>query len=391
MTEKLFYLDPYISEAHCQVEDIIEKDGKFEIVLESTPFYPEGGGQPCDFGYIDNIKVEYVYEKDDIIYHVASQKPENKIVNCKVDLERRIDHTQQHSGEHIMSAAFFKLYKVSNAGFHLGEEYVTIDILLKDMTQEMITAAENLANYYVFRNEPVKTYYLSKEEAVKLPLRKEIKADGNIRIVQMGENLDYSACCGTQVRRTGEIGPIKIVKWEKNKGMTRVYIKCGYRALKNYQVKHDYITEVAKGFSVEINDVVNKVKAQTEEVVSLKKQISNLYGKIALGEAEKLAEKATPSKLIIAEYTEEDFDFLDKLYEKLKDQEYILILSSLKDKRLLLAHNGAFDLDCGKLFKENLKEFNGRGGGNSKRAQASFTEETELKKFSDYLGGLELN
>lgn len=346
-------------------------------------------GQPCDLGYIDDIKVEYVHEEDEVIYHVTSQKPKNKIVNCKVDLERRIDHTQQHSGEHIMSAAFFKLYKVSNAGFHLGEEYVTIDILLKDISEEMILAAENLANAYVFKNEPVKTYYLQKEEALKLPLRKEIKAEGSIRIVQMGEKLDFSACCGTQVKRTGEIGTIKVVKWEKNKGMTRVYIKCGNRALKDYQAKHNYITEIAKGFSVETNDVVNKVKAQTEEVVSLKKQISNLYGKIASGEAEKLIEKAT-SKLITAEYSEESFDFLDKLYESLKDKEYILVLSSLKDKKLLLAHNGAFDLDCGKLFKEKLKEYNGRGGGNAKRAQASFAEEADLKNFAEYLGSLEL-
>ena len=138
MTEKLFYLDPYISEAECKVESIINKDDKYEIILESTPFYPEGGGQPSDTGYIDDIRVEYVYEKDEVIYHVTSKKPNNSLVKCKVDMERRIDHTQQHSGEHLMSAAFFKLYKVSNAGFHLGEEYVTIDIELKDISQGMM-------------------------------------------------------------------------------------------------------------------------------------------------------------------------------------------------------------------------------------------------------------
>lgn len=389
MTEKLFYNDPYISEAQCEVEDIIEKDGKFEIVLKSTPFYPEGGGQPCDFGFIDGIRVEYVHEENGTIYHVMSQKPKNKTVNCKVDLERRIDHIQQHSGEHLMSAAFFKLYGASNDGFHMGEEYATLDVLLKDISEEMIKKAENEANSYVFRNEPVKTYFLTKEEAEKLPLRKKIKAEGKIRIVQMGENIDFVACCGTQVNRTGEVGTIKIVKWEKYKGMTRVYIKCGMRALKDYQVKHDYITEIAKGFSAEVSDVVKKVKSQSEEITAMKKQISNLYAKVASAEAEELISKAD-SKVIIKEYKEEGFDFLDKLYESLKDKEYILILSSLKDKRLLLAHNGAFDLDCGKLFKEKIKEYNGRGGGNAKRAQASFAEEADLRSFADYLKGLDL-
>ncbi len=384
MTKKLFYDDPYICEAECEVEDIIEKDDKFEVVLKSTPFYPEGGGQPSDTGFIDNIRVEYVHEENDVIYHVMGDKPSKSVVKCMVDFERRVDHIQQHSGEHLMSAAFFKLYKVSNAGFHLGTDYVTIDIEMQDITAEMIRKIEAEANSYIFRNEPVKTYFLSKEEALKLPLRKEIKAEGNIRMVQMGESIDYSACCGTQVNRTGEVGIIKIIKWEKNKGMTRVYIKCGWRALKDYQIKHDYVTEIAHGFSVEDSGIIEKIKGQNDTIEDLRKQVSNLYSKIASKEAEALIE-GSDSKFIIAEYNEEGFDFLDKVYEKLKDTETILILSSIKDKKLILAQNGSFDFQCGKLFKEKLKEFDGRGGGNAKRAQASFKDATSMQSFVEYL------
>ncbi len=384
MTKKLFYDDPYICEAECEVEDIIEKDNKFEVVLKSTPFYPEGGGQPADTGFIDNIRVEYVHEENDIIYHVMGEKPSSKSVKCKVDFERRVDHIQQHSGEHLMSAAFFKLYKVSNAGFHLGIDYVTIDIEMQDITVEMIRKVEAEANSYIFRNEPVKTYFLSKEEALKLPLRKEIKAEGLIRMVQMGESIDYSACCGTQVNRTGEVGIIKIIKWEKNKGMTRVYIKCGWRALKDYQIKHDYVTEIARGFSVEDSGIIEKIKGQNEAIEELRKQVSNLYSKIASKEAEALIE-SSDTKFIISKYNEEGFDFLDKLYEKLKDTEAILILTSIKDKKLILAQNGSFDFECGKLFKEKLKEFDGRGGGNAKRAQASFQDATSMESFAEYL------
>lgn len=384
MTKKLFYDDPYICEAECEVEDIIKKDDKFEIVLKSTPFYPEGGGQPCDTGFIDNIRVEYVHEENDIIYHVMGEKPSKSLVKCKVDFERRVDHIQQHSGEHLMSAAFFKLYKVSNAGFHLGLDYVTIDIEMQDITAEMIRKIEAEANSYIFRNEPVKTYFLTKEEALKLPLRKEIKAEGNIRMVQMGESIDYSACCGTQVNRTGEVGIIKIIKWEKNKGMTRVYIICGWRALRDYQIKHDYVTEIAHGFSVEDSGIIEKIKGQNETIEDLRKQVSNLYSKIASKEAEALI-KSSDSKFIIGEYNEEGFDFLDKLYEKLKDRNAILILSSIKDKKLILAQDGSFDFQCGKLFKEKLKEFDGRGGGNAKRAQASFQDATSMERFAQYL------
>jgi alanyl-tRNA synthetase len=384
MTKKLFYEDPYICEAQCEVEEIIAKDNKFEIVLKSTPFYPEGGGQPCDTGLIDNIRVEYVHEENDIIYHVTSEKPANKSVKCKVDFERRVDHIQQHSGEHLMSAAFFKLYKVSNAGFHLGVDYVTIDIEMQDITEEMIKKVETEANSYIFRNEPVKTYFLSKEEALKLPLRKEIKAEGIIRMVQMGESIDYSACCGTQVNRTGEVGIIKIIKWEKNKGMTRVYIICGWRALRDYEIKHDYVTEIARGFSVEDSGIIEKIKGQTQEIEDLRKQVSSLYSKVASKEVEALIE-SSDSKFIANEYKEEGFDFLDKLYEKLKDREAILILSSIKDKKLILAQNGSFDFQCGKLFKEKLKEFHGRGGGNAKRAQASFQDVTSMQNFAEFL------
>ncbi|GKU24842.1 alanyl-tRNA editing protein [Clostridium folliculivorans] len=382
MTEKLFYKDPYICEADCEIERILDKGDKFEIVLKSTPFYPEGGGQPNDLGYINDIKVSYIYEEDDVIYHVVDRMPEGSVVKCKVDYERRVDHIQQHSGEHLLSAAFFKLFKVSNAGFHLGEDYVTIDMELREATEEMIKKVEKEVNLYVFKNEPIKTYFLSKDEALKLPLRKEIKAEGNIRMVQMGDNTDFSACCGTHANRTGEIGLVKIIKYEKYKGMTRVYFKCGGRALKDYQVKHDYIVDLTRTLSADPSEISNKIKNQREEVIELKKKVGSLYSSIASSKAQELLESSN-DKFILAQY--EDFELLEKIYDEFKEKDFVLILSSLRDKKLILAQNGAFDFECGKLFKETLKDFGGKGGGNSKRAQASFEDENSLNKYIDYL------
>lgn len=384
MTEKLFYKDSYICEADCEVEYVVEKNNKYEIVLKSTPFYPEGGGQPSDLGTINNINVEHVYEDNDIIYHVVKEKPDAKIVKCKVDIDRRIDFMQQHSGEHLLSAAFFKLFNVSNAGFHLGEDYVTIDMLIKDMTDEMIKRVEDEANRYILKNEAITTYFLNKEEALKLPLRKEIKARGNIRMVQMGENTDFSACCGTHVNRTGEVGLLKIIRYENYKGMTRVYFKCGFRALKDYQRKHEYIAELTRILSAEPSEICNTVKKQKNEISELKKKILDIYSNIASRESINLT-KENKSKFVIAQYEEEDFEFLEKLYNELKDKKYILILSSLKDKKLILAQDGTFNFKCGQLFKEHLKDFRGKGGGNDKRAQGTFKDETGLNEFIDYL------
>lgn len=384
MTEKLFYENPYICEAECEVINIVEKAGKFEIELKSTPFYAEGGGQPSDTGFIDDIRVENVYEKDEVIYHVISARPNDRFVKCRVDIDRRIDHIQQHSGEHLISAAFFKLYKVTNAGFHLGEEYVTVDIEIKDMTEEMIAACEMEANRSIYKNEKIHTYYLEKEEAEKLPLRKAIKAEGKIRIVQMGEQTDFSACCGTHVNYTGEVGIIKIIKYEKYKGMTRIYVKCGKRALLDYQWRHNSITELSRSLSSEASEVVNKVNNLKEEISQLRDKMSSLYSKIAAIEAEKL-EQAAAEQIIAGEYEDEGFEFLEKLIEKFKNKKYIMILSSSKDLRLILAHNGEFEVDCGELFKTELREYGGRGGGNLRRAQANFENIEALRAFSRYL------
>jgi len=166
--------------------------------------------------------------------------------------------------------------------------------------------------------------------------------------------------------------------------MTRVYIICGWRALRDYQAKHDYITELARKLSVEVSEVVGKVKSQREGILDLKNQISKIYGQIASKEAITLENNAN-SNFILGEYKDEGFDFIEKLYENLKDKRYIMILSSFKDKKIMLAQDGSFNLDCGKMFKERLKEFNGRGGGNAKRAQASFEDEVSLKRFSEFL------
>lgn len=387
MTKKIYYENPYNVEGIGNVIDCFEKDGKNIVVLDRTPFCPEGGGQPSDTGYIDNLKVEYVYEKNDKIYHVIDSFVEKgKSVKCVVDFDRRFDNMQQHSGEHLLSAAIFKLYKGVNCGFHMGEDYITIDIDIKDMTEAMISTIEETVNDYIYKNVDVITYFTTKEEAGKLPLRKAIKAEGKIRVVQMGM-LDYSTCCGTHVLKTAEVGIVKILKAEKNKGMTRIYFKCGKRALDDYIKKHNQITFLSNMFSTEDSKVIQKVKSLTDEIYTLKKQLEEYKKNDAKIEAVNLVKEAENNgvKVISQKFDLKTFDEIQFLYDEIKNEPFVFIFCSLSEKKILFAHNGDFNIECGKIFKENLKRYNGKGGGNAKRSQATFQNNEELNLFYDFL------
>lgn len=383
MTEKLFYINPYIIEAECEIQEIFEKDNKILVVLDRTPFYPEGGGQLSDSGYIDDIRVNYVYEEEDIIYHVVEARPIYKKVKCSVNDNVRRDHTIQHSGEHLLASAFFKLYGVNHSGFHMGEEYSTVDMNLKDIDEEMISRVEEVVNDYIHKNEAITTYFLSKEEAEKLPTRKGIKVEGTIRIVQIGE-IDYCACCGTHVIRTGEIGILKIIKTEKYKGMTRVFFKCGKRALKDYMNKQNIVNRLGRSFSVEENCIIDKVEAQNETIKELTKKLNELKKSLSAFDAEALIMNAEED-IIIKLYKDKTFEDIQFIADQVEGIPHIFILGSLIDNRLMVFHDGSFKISCGKAFKANLSSFNGKGGGNDKKAQAGFQSIGDMNNFIDKL------
>lgn len=383
MTYKLFYDSAYIGESISRVNEIIEKDGKVLIVLDKTPFYPEGGGQPSDIGTMDGIKVTYVYEAEDIIYHIVERKPSNTDVHCKVDLERRIDYMVQHSGEHLLAAAFYKLYNGVNHGFHMGEDYSTADINIKDVSEEMISEVEEEVNNYVYRNVPVSSYTISKQEAEKLPMRKEIKIENNVRIVQIG-SLDYSACCGVHVTRSGEIGIVKIIRAEKYKGMTRIYFKCGKRALQDYINKHYIVTSLVRFFSAEENSIMDQVESQALQMKELSRKVSEYKKVIASYDAEELI-KCAEGDTIVKIYKDKNFEDLQYVADQLNGIPQIFILASLIDNRLIMMHDGSINISCGKLFKSYVAVYSGKGGGNDNKAQAGFNKSEDMLSFIERL------
>ncbi|NMM64872.1 alanyl-tRNA editing protein [Clostridium sp. P21] len=383
MTEKLYYKDAYIKECEANVLDIIEKEGNVLVVLDKTPFYPEGGGQPSDIGTIDGIKVNYVSEQGETIYHHMEKAPKNKKVKCLIDFERRFDHMQQHSGEHLISGVIFKLYGGNNKGFHLGEEYVTLDIDIDHFSEDMIKKVEDEVNEYIYANRSFDTYMVTKDEVDKVPARKRINVDEDIRIVE-AKDMDCCPCCGTHVKTTSEVGIVKILKAERYKGMTRIYIKCGKRALKDFQLKHDIVTNLNKALSVDENGILDRVNKQFEEIEGLKRESSRLKSILAGIEAENIIKNAK-SKLISILIEDKSFEDIQLIGSIIENNGYIVILASLEEQKILFLNNTDIDVSCGKLFKEHIKEFNGKGGGKDKRAQGTFDNKEDLTKFCQFL------
>lgn len=380
MTEKLYYSMPQLKTWEAEIIDVVERDEKYLVLLDKTAFYPEGGGQPSDRGYIEELQVLDVFEEGKNIFHTVKGKPKKKRVTCSLDYERRQDLMQQHSGQHLLSSVFYEGYMGETSSFHLGEDYVSIDISLPEINDSLLKEVEIKVNELIYKNLEIKTYLVQKEELDKLPLRKFPKVEEDIRIVEI-DNIDYSPCCGTHVNSTGELGIIKIIKAEKYKGITRVYFKCGRRALLDFQKKQDNIAAICRILAVDIDKISEKVEKSIDETKSKLKEIKELKEKLYGYEAKEIINSAA-SKVISINFKDRSFEDVQDLGKSILQQgEYVLIISSEPDKKLWFAFSGNFDLHCGRIFKEKLLDFKGRGGGGEKQAQASFEDEHLLSKF----------
>lgn len=278
MTEKLYYSDSHMSEFSATVLSVTEENGKFAVTLDRTAFFPEGGGQGSDTGFIGGVRVYDVQIRDGVIYHYT-EKPlkEGKQVACAVDFDRRFRNMQNHSGEHIISGIVHRLYGYENVGFHLSDE-MTVDFD-GELTRKQLDEIEDLANKAVYENLPVRAYFPKKDELDSLSYRSKKEINEDLRIVEI-EGVDVCACCAPHVRLTGEIGVIKILDFFKNKGGVRLFVKCGRDALADYREKYRNILEISNLLSAKQPDASaavvklnNQLSAEKEETVALKKRL----------------------------------------------------------------------------------------------------------------------
>lgn len=404
-TLQLHAIDPYMKE--CQ-STLLSVEGN-EILLDQTVFYPEGGGQPSDTGIIvygeKVINILHAYEKEGLVYHQADPQSihlndlkTGETVNCRIDWERRFSHMQRHCGEHILSAAFYDLYGGINRGFHMGEDYMTIDISLevmdefKDMNKQMIDAVEWEANRYIWNNLPVTTTrFETREEAESHPMRKPLQLDEDIVLVCVGDINKAAgcvACCGTHPRTTGEVGLIKIYRWENYKGMQRITFDAGPNALNHTRRDGDLVKELSLRYSSDSEKLMENIITRENKAGEIRQELYEIkqayFNHIKKEIDQGLEESRETQKSLI--YSNpilkvDDLLNLAKIIELPKGR--LLALVSEKENSLLLLSQG--DPDCNKIIKDNAPVWRGKGGGRDNSARAMFPAKEDLNCFLDYL------
>lgn len=272
LEQKLYYTDAYKQDFTTKViKQDYDKDGNLYVILNETVFYPTGGGQPHDTGTLNGIAVLGVEEVDEEIRHFIAEQLHTEEVEGKINWERRFDHMQQHAAQHILSAAFWDYFNIPTIGFHLGKETVTIDLETENLHAETVEKAVQIANKIVFENHPILIKWMNLEEAKTLPLRKEPTMTENIRVVII-ENFDYNGCGGTHPKRTGEVGPIQVLGWERNKGGIRLTFIAGWRTLKLMGQQQQIMKDVSKQLNSSEADIPAKVAQLLTSQKKMKKQ-----------------------------------------------------------------------------------------------------------------------
>ncbi|MBT2695189.1 alanyl-tRNA editing protein [Bacillus sp. ISL-55] len=373
MENKLYYHDAYMkkfsAELTAQKED---ESGRIYAVLSQTAFYPTGGGQPFDTGFLNGIEVVDVEEVDGEIRHYTKEKlTAGNPVEGAIDWERRFDHMQQHAGQHILSASFEDLYGYKTVSFHLGKDTLTIDLDTENLSTDEAAKVEGLANQVILENRPIVTKWVDEEELKQYRLRKELSVSDNIRLVIIPD-FDYNGCGGTHPNSTAEVGSLKILGWERQKKMMRVEFVCGKRVLNKLGQKHEVIKELTAQLNAPEQDLsaaVNRLLGQKKE---LEKSIEEMKSQLLEFEANKIIGSVT-SDIASSVYQDRSIQELQNLAR--------LLVSNAEDKVFLLASENddklQFVLAKGKKAEGNLKEWSkhalslidGKGGGNETLVQ----------------------
>ena len=284
-SERRYYDDSYTTRFAGQVSAVGEHGGKPAIELASTYFYPESGGQLADRGAIGgSTVVDVQVGDDDRVWHVVEAPPEGASVACEVDWARRFDHMQQHTGQHILSAAFERLLDAPTLSSTLGAERSVIEVGLAEIDWRTVERVEEAANRVLWEDRALKLHWTDDAHIGEFPLRKPPKVTGRIRVVEVPD-WDWSACGGTHTRRTGEVGAIKIVGWERLRGNVRFAFLCGGRALKDHAWRTETLLEAAKRRSRSDRELVAHLERALDERDELKKRLGALSAKLVADEA----------------------------------------------------------------------------------------------------------
>jgi alanyl-tRNA synthetase len=380
MTERLYYSDSYLTEFRSRVVER-SADGS-KLYLDRTAFYPTSGGQLFDTGSIDGVSVLDVVDEGERVAHILSGPVASEEVECRVNWPRRFDHMQQHSGQHLLSAVLAELFGIATLSVHFGDESSTIDVQAPSLSAAQVRAVERRANEAVWENRPLQVSFAENSE--ELGLRKASERAGLLRIVSI-EGLDRSACGGTHVRATGEIGPVLIRKLDKIRGVARVEFLCGLRAVERARADFDALSGIAQALSAPLDDAPALVAAQMEALKSADKERRRLENELGAAVGRELYD-ATPAdaqgmRRAVKRLESGALDPFRAISQGFCARPMaVFVGAAAQPPAILMATSQDSGLDAGKLLKAALSEVGGRGGGAPRLAQGSVPSKEALER-----------
>jgi len=380
LTERLYYTDSFLHEFEARVVAVSGET----VTLDRSAFYPTSGGQVFDTGWLQangsaRVRVKEVTEDEqtgDVLHIVEGSQTlqPGSVVSGSIDAERRLDHMQQHSGQHVLSAAFEKLYGFATVSFHMGEDSCTIDLATNAVTAKQLEATEVLANQVIAEDRPVEIRFATPDEARTLGVRKIPPAEREkLRLIDV-RDFDLNACGGTHVHSSGQIGCILLRKAEKVKQGMRVEFVCGLRAIRTARRDFETLTEAASVFSTHIWEVPQQVRKSLDEIKSAQKAQHRLLEEVAELQAQQMLQSAPERgghKLVVQFFPERDLGFIKMLAQKLTQAGNAVALLGCGGPQpsLVFAQSPGLPNDMGALMKQTVQQLGMRGGGNRDMAQ----------------------
>lgn len=367
---KLYYDSAYIKEFEAQVLSCQEGKKGWEITLSATAFYPEGGGQPADTGLLGNVRVTDVHEKDgQVVHYTDGPLPVGEMVRGVIDWDRRFQHMQEHSGEHLVSGLIHQRFGYDNVGFHMGTDEVTIDFN-GVLEWGDLMAIEEKANGMIWENLEISAVYPEKDELDAMEYRSKKELTGAVRIVSIPGG-DVCACCGTHVERTGEIGLVKFLSMIHYKGGVRISLLCGKRAVEDYERKRDQVQKISVLLSAQPGEISRAVEKLKDEEAKLQEKLVAAYDKLIASEVRDIKEGDGDIFIL-----EPDFEaiqlrhLVNRLLEEKKGRTVLALGGAAEGSFLYVL--GSRDGDMRRLSRELNGLLNGRGGGSAQMAQGTF-------------------
>ncbi|HXE74158.1 MAG TPA: DHHA1 domain-containing protein [Candidatus Xenobia bacterium] len=379
MTERLYYRDCFLREFDARVVRVQPADaGRARVWLDQTAFYPTSGGQPNDLGTLEGVPVEDVFDEGGEVVHLLQRAPGTERVHGVIDWPRRFDHMQQHTDQHVLSAAFERLFNVPTVSFHLGRDLCTIDLATRSLGRRQAEGAEDLANQVLFEDRPVQIRFPTEAELAQAGLRRPPEETGEVRVIEI-EDFDRCPCGGTHVARTGQIGLILCRGVEKVKQGVRVEFVCGGRALRAARSDFARLSEAARLLTTGARELPDIIRKQFDERRAAERQRQQLFEQLAAYEARALlaeAETLGDRRLVVRLLPDADSSYLRLLAARLVKEPgvQVLLANRAQPAALVFAQTPGLPADMNTLLREVLQQHGGKGGGSRDFAQGALPD-----------------